>query len=54
MQTREDSVGGGEKFSTSREGGQEVFNLRFLESLGEIKGHVKNLLRKLVDSREEK
>ena len=38
---------GGEKFSTRREGGGEKFStFDFLESLGKIKGHVKNLLRK--------
>ena len=58
---REDSLlfgWGGENFSTAREGGgQKIFNASgrggekfsifdFSESLGKIRGHVKNLLRK--------
>ena len=39
--------GGGEKiFNASRRGGGEKFSIfDFLEFLGKIKGHVKNLLR---------
>ena len=38
--------GGRKIFNASRRGGEKFSTFDFLESLGKIKGHVKNLLRK--------